>query len=312
MDKKNMLPAAGPGQISGQTAGIPLSAAIAAASTVPALKYEFAFSEMDFVQVCDLIHRYAGISLAASKKDMVYSRLSRRLRKCGIDNFAQYLLLLKKDKTELEAFINALTTNLTSFFREMHHFDSLVAQMKQMPPGHTFHIWCCAASTGEEPYSLAMTACDTFGTLTPPVRILASDLNTSVLETARQAFYGKPGVEALSLSRVRQYFEPATQDGTPGYRLRPELRRMVEFRQINLLDTCLGTKQIFEAVFCRNVLIYFDKNIQEQVVRKLAACLSPGGMFYAGHSENLRFAADIFEPLGRTVYKRIAVSGNRL
>src|SRR5690606_7806607 len=147
--------------------------------------------ERDFRRVCQMIHMRAGIALAPAKRDMVYGRLSRRLRSLGVDSFSQYLDMLDADPDapEWQSFTNALTTNLTAFFREPHHFERLRAQLTAVGRGKSIRLWSCAASTGEEPYSMAITACEAFGTLTPPVRILATDIDTQVLATAQRGVY---------------------------------------------------------------------------------------------------------------------------
>ncbi|TVT73313.1 MAG: chemotaxis protein CheR, partial [Denitromonas halophila] len=167
---------------------------------------EFQFTTADFDKIRKLIHQRAGISLSSAKQDMVYSRLSRRLRACGDKTFADYLGRLERDKAEAETFINSLTTNLTSFFREAHHFDILAECLKKMGDRQPIKIWCTAASTGEEPYTLAMTACEAFNTLTPPVQILASDIDTNVLAHGRAGIYRADRIERMDPARVRRFF----------------------------------------------------------------------------------------------------------
>ncbi len=151
---------------------------------------DFEFNDRDFRRVCELIHKRAGIALVPAKRDMVYGRLSRRLRALGMHSFQDYLDQLERDGgDEWQAFTNALTTNLTSFFREPHHFEKLREELLARAHRAPLQIWSCAASTGEEPYSLAITACETFGSLTPPVHILATDVDTQVLATGAQGMY---------------------------------------------------------------------------------------------------------------------------
>ena len=167
---------------------------------------EFHFTAADFERVRKLIYKHAGISLAPIKQDMVYSRLARRLRALGYTTFEQYLAHLESnDEAEWETFVNSLTTNLTSFFREAHHFDILVRHLRELKQ-RPIRIWCSAASTGEEPYTLAMTACEAFDTLTPPVSIIASDIDTNVLATAEKGVYPMERVEKLSTDRLRRFF----------------------------------------------------------------------------------------------------------
>lgn len=266
----------------------------------------FAFDERDFRRVCRLIHAHAGINLSAHKRDMVYSRLVRRLRAQGLARFSDYLDLVEADPgAEAQAFVNALTTNLTSFFREEHHFGVLADQLLAAHrPGEVLQVWCCAASTGEEPYSLAITACEAFGTLAPPVRILATDIDTSVLETAARGVYPLERIDALDAQRKRGFFQRGSGPNAGQCRVRPALQALIEFRPLNLLDHDYGLRRGgFAAVFCRNVMIYFDKPTQTHVLARIAPLLAPGGRLYAGHSESFTHALDLVTPCGRTVYR---------
>jgi chemotaxis protein methyltransferase CheR len=266
---------------------------------------EFEFSEADFERIRKLIYDHAGIALPAAKHDMVYSRLTRRLRACGDKTFAQYLTRLERDRTEWESFVNSLTTNLTAFFREAHHFDILAERMKAIGTARTINIWCCAASTGEEPYSLAMTACETFKTLAPPVRIIASDVNTSVLAHGERGEYGADRVTKLRADQVQQFFVRQAGAGADVYRVKSELQRLITFRRINLLEPAWPVQGPLDAIFCRNVMIYFDKPTQYAILKRFAPLLRPEGAMFAGHSESFIHAADVFRPLGRTVYQRV-------
>ncbi|MFN3702949.1 CheR family methyltransferase [Thermomonas sp.] len=264
----------------------------------------FEFNDRDFRRACRMIYARAGIHLADHKRDMVYSRLSRRLRARGISSFTEYLDLVEADPaSEEQAFINALTTNLTSFFREAHHFDALREQLRELPRGEPVDLWCCAASTGEEPWSLAITACEAFGSDTPPVRILATDIDTNALTTAAAGTYGIDRIADLSPERKRRFFLRGTGPNEGLVRVKPHLRKLVEFRQLNLLAPDYGLRQRFVAVFCRNVMIYFDKPTQYDVLRKVVPLLAPGGRFYAGHSESFAHALDLVQPCGRTIYR---------
>lgn len=264
---------------------------------------EFTFTQADFERVRRLIYAHAGISLSPLKREMVYGRLARRLRALGHERFDTYLDQLEYGAGgEWEAFVNALTTNLTAFFREPHHFDILREQMLQSA-SRPFRIWCAAASTGEEPYSLAMTACEAFDTLQPPVLIVASDIDTSVLNTGQSGVYPIDRVERLEPERLRRFFLRGTGSRSGYVRVRPELQAMLEFQRINLLDTSWPLRGAFDAIFCRNVMIYFDKSTQYAVLQRLKPHLLPQGFFYAGHSESFLNAADLFRSSGRTVYE---------
>ena len=264
---------------------------------------DFSFDDRDFARVSRLIHQRAGIHLSAHKRDMVYSRLARRVRALGLAHFRDYLDALEADHgPEWEAFVNALTTNLTSFFRESHHFDELVRHLRQLDTDR-ITIWCSAASTGEEPYSIAIAACEAFDTLTPPVRILATDIDTQVLRTAAAGVYPLERIAALSDQRRQAYFQRGSGPNAEMCRVRPALQSLVTFRPLNLLDRDYGLRGGFHAVFCRNVMIYFDKPTQYAVLSRMAPLLAPGGLLFAGHSESFAHAQDLVVPCGRTVYR---------
>jgi len=269
---------------------------------------EFHFTADDFERVRQLIYQHAGISLAPVKKDMVYSRLARRLRANSYTTFAQYLAHLERnDEAEWETFINSLTTNLTSFFREAHHFDILTKHLQKIGGTHgkPIRIWCSAASTGEEPYTLAMTACEAFDSMTPPVSIVASDIDTNVLATASKGIYSLERVEKLATERLRRFFFKGTGRHAGYVRVRPELQKMIAFTRVNLLDAHWpNVPGPIDVMFCRNVMIYFDKPTQYQILKKFSPLLREDGLLFAGHSESFMHAVDLFRPLGRTVYER--------
>ena len=266
--------------------------------------HEFGFSDRDFEQVRRMIYDHAGISLSPAKREMVYSRLSRRLRERGLENFQDYLALLESnDAAEWEAFTNSLTTNLTAFFREPHHFPLLAEHMQKHCSGRNGMLWCSAASTGEEPYSMAMTLVELYNTWTPPVRILATDLDTGVLAKAEAAVYADERIEKLSPERVKRFFLRGSGANAGHVRVRPELRNLVTFRQLNLLDAVWPMRGPFDAIFCRNVMIYFDKPTQLKVLEKFVPLLRADGVLFAGHSESFHNAGHLFRLRGKTVYE---------
>jgi len=272
---------------------------------------EFVFTEKDFKRVCQLIYEYAGISLKPSKQDMVYSRLARRLRANGISNFKDYLALLESDnKLEWEAFVNSLTTNLTNFFREPHHFPLLSEHAVQHKGQHPISLWCSAASTGEEPYSIAMTMVDAFGSFTPHVSIVASDVDTNVLAIAEAGVYPAERIEKLDARMVKRFFLKGTGTQSGYVRVRPELRAMITFRQLNLLDEKWSIRGPLDVIFCRNVMIYFDKETQLKILQKFAPLLRPDGLLFAGHSENFHNATHLFRLRGKTVYELVKSVAN--
>ncbi len=262
---------------------------------------EFSFTDQDFQKIRTLIHRHAGIALADSKQELVYSRLAKRLRATGLKTFAEYLDFLQKGhEDEWEAFVNSLTTNLTSFFREAHHFKLLAEFLLQLDKSHTIHLWCSACSTGEEAYSMAIAAVETFGRFDHPVRITASDLDSHVLETAKAGRYKADEVNKLGKERVERFFIP---DGVGYFKVRPELQRCIEFKRINLLDAQYPIQHKLHGIFCRNVMIYFDKETQFNILKKFAPLLHPHGLLFAGHSESFYHAAVYFKLRAQTVYE---------
>ncbi|HEY4371406.1 MAG TPA: CheR family methyltransferase [Burkholderiales bacterium] len=261
-------------------------------------------SARDFDRICQLIRRRAGIALNSSKRTMVYSRLARRLRATGKNSFEEYLDWLESSGgSEWQDFINALTTNLTSFFREAHHFPVLEEHLRKLRGRERINIWCCAASTGEEPYTIAIAAMEAFASLDPPVRILATDIDTSVLETARAGAYRDETVARLPPEIVRKYFLRGSGANAGYVRVRPELQALVNFRQLNLLEAQWQLRNGFDAIFCRNVMIYFDKETQFSILRRFAPLLNESGLLFVGHSENFSQARDMFHLLGKTVYQ---------
>lgn len=265
--------------------------------------YQFPFTSADFQQIREMIHRAAGISLSPSKQDLVYSRLARRLKIRCVDSFAGYIRLLQSgDLQEMEAFINALTTNMTSFFREAHHFPILSRHLGAIREKRPISIWTCASSSGEEPYSIAMTAVQALGSFAAPVRILATDIDTNVLEKAKRGIYPMDQLQKLTKEQLKQFFFRGEGQNQGFAKVRPELRNMITFRPFNLLDDEWPMTEQYDAIFCRNVMIYFDKDTQHQILNKMAPKMKPHGLFFAGHSESFHHAANLFKVCEKTVY----------
>jgi len=271
-----------------------------AQSQPESLPREFEFTEEDFFAIQALVAERAGIALTQAKRDMVYVRLSRRLRALGLKRFADYLARVRSDARELEAFINALTTNLTYFFREPHHFEHLRTWLGQRSEAR---LWSAGCASGEEAYSIAMTACEAWGRLDPPVEIFATDLDTQVLEEGRRGIYAAERLEAIDPGLRSRYFVPLA-DGR--WQIRAELRALVRFDRLNFVENPWPVQGPFDAIFCRNVLIYFARHTQRMILERFVPLLQPGGYLYLGHSENLLYASEAFEPLGRTIYRRKA------
>lgn len=267
---------------------------------------EFDFTKRDFDRVCKLIHGRAGIALSESKRDMVYSRLARRLRALDLESFAVYLDQLEagNDGEEWQAFTNALTTNLTSFFREPHHFEKLAEFLEERRDRARIAIWCAAASTGEEPYSLAMTVVETLGSsVAKRVKILATDIDTNVLATAERGVYSLERLEKMEPERKRRFFRRGVGANDGFVRVTEELRELLTFKPLNLLDARYPMRGPFDAVFCRNVMIYFDKPTQREVLGRIVPLIAPDGLFFAGHSESFFHATDLITSCGRTIYR---------
>lgn len=293
--RKNVAPQQNPGS----------PAAVGISRDISAL-YNLAFTDEQFAQVRKMIHERAGISLADSKKTMVHGRLSKRIRSLRMKSFDEYLLKLDDQYArEWEHFINALTTNITQFFREDHHFPILAEHMKMVHEkrGGPVKIWSAGCSSGEEPYSIAMAAVETFGTMTPPVQILATDIGTHVLSIAEQGVYSRDSLEGVSDERLKAFFLKGTGENEGKVRVMPELQRLIQFRRHNLRDMRWNLPHRFDAIFCRNVMIYFKGEGQMNVVRGFYENLNPDGLFFAGHSESLKHLNVPFTNLGKSVYR---------
>ena len=270
-----------------------------------AASHEFTFSAGDFQRVQKLIYQRAGISLHDGKRAMVYSRLSRRLRETGDRSFADYLNGLERasgaaGEAEWQEFINCLTTNLTSFFREEHHFHALAEALAPLA-GRPLRVWCNAASTGEEPYSIAMTLLENG---CAGSKLLATDIDTKVLATAQRGVYPADS-RGLSQQRLQKHMMRGTGANAGFMRVKPELARMIEFRTFNLMAPTWSLGEPFDMVFCRNVMIYFDHATQRKVLEHIHAVMKPGSLLFVGHSENFTDSRDLFHLQGKTIYKRV-------
>jgi len=272
---------------------------------------EFTFTDGDFAKVRSLIHGKAGISLGEQKAQMVYSRLSRRLRELRLTDFASYLRSLESDpnSSEWQSFINSLTTNLTSFFREAHHFPVLAEHAKKCTEPVT--VWCAAASTGEEPYSLAITLAEALGAKAASARVISTDIDTAVLAKAATATFTLEQVKGMSPERLRKFFHKGTGANEGKVRVRAEVAGLVKFSRLNLLDPSWSVKEPVDAIFCRNVMIYFDKPTQRRILERFETLLKPGGLLFAGHSENASLVDPNFKSVGPTVYQLPVKAGLR-
>lgn len=268
------------------------------------MERQFRFTQVDYDRVAALLYQIAGIHLGDARKEMVYSRLSRELRRLGKTDVSGYLDYLQKaGQHEWTRFVNVLTTNLTSFFREAHHFDVLKRDVLPIAP-RPARIWSCGCASGEEPYSIAMACHEYFGDTPGAYAVWATDINTSMLQTAAAGVYQKERVEGLSPARLKQFFLNGDGSNADFVKIKDRLRQGVTFRHLNLVQPQWSAEGPFDAIFCRNVMIYFDKPTQYQILERFVPLLrQPHGLLFAGHSEAFFHARELFTPMGGTTYK---------
>lgn len=273
---------------------------------------EFPMTDADFAFIRRLAKERTGIELGDHKKEMIYSRIVRRIRALELGDFRAYCdYLSQHGDEELTPFMNAITTNLTSFFREPHHFEFLartaLPELKRRQAGsRRLRIWSAGCSTGEEPYSIAITLSQSLGTERWDARILATDLDTNVLNHGRDGIYAQERVAGLDPELLRKHFQVqrGRNPDDDKYRVKEPVRELIRFNQLNLLEEW-PMRGPFDVIFCRNVVIYFSKETQRALFDRYADILTPGGYLFIGHSESLHGVSRRFEPLGRTIYRRI-------
>lgn len=275
---------------------------------------DFHFTDRDFKYIKDLVRDTSGIVLSEIKRDMVYGRLSRRLRQLGLDRFSDYCEILKSgDSDELRSFTNALTTNLTAFFRENHHFEfihDLLAQRRNIAGKNRIRIWSAGCSTGEEPYSIAMMVREALGNCTGlDVKILATDLDTNVLSHGERGVYDVERVASMPQERVERWFKRGKGKNDGYVMVAPELRELITFKQLNLMHPW-PMRGPFDLIFCRNVVIYFDKPTQKILFDRFADILSDTGHLFLGHSETMFKVSTRFDLVGKTIYVRNSSNTN--
>lgn len=264
------------------------------------MEREFEFTEHDFREIRRLLRKSAGIAIAKTQPDLVYTRLRERLDRRGLRSFSEYIDFLRRTPEESEPFVNSLTTNHTAFFREQEHFEALRRFMASRPR-RPLRIWSAACSTGEEPYSIAMTVHEaTFGNM-EGVSILASDIDTDVLATAKRALYPEAALTGVSEERAARYFVADPKSGQR--RILPELRRRVTFARLNLLEPDWNVPAQFDVIFCRNVLFYFKRETQLAILERLRERLHPEGLLFTGYAEILHYARTLFAPVGHAVHQ---------
>ncbi|NQZ33344.1 MAG: protein-glutamate O-methyltransferase CheR [Oceanospirillaceae bacterium] len=270
------------------------------------LKREFEFTDQHFSKVKEDLYGYAGIVLADHKKDMAYNRLVRRVRALGLLSFDSYFTYISSNQSEFEQFINALTTNLSSFFRENHHFSYIKSNIlpdMRASGQDKIRVWSAGCSHGEEAYSIAMTLHDALLNINQvDVKILATDIDSTVLSTAQLGVYDIASMEGLFAQSVQKYFLKGVGVREGKVQIRQELKEIVDFKFLNLMNEW-PMQGRFDFIFCRNVMIYFNKETQQYLVEKFAQYLKPGGYLFVGHSEALGFQQRKFKLIGKTIYQ---------
>lgn len=273
----------------------------------------FAMSNEEFQLFRELVRQQTGIALSDAKKLMLASRLAPRLRAHSLSSYRTYYRLVREHDPggeELRELINCVTTNKTSFFREPAHFDFL---RDTILPGirdrarhgeSSVRIWSAPCSTGEEAYSIAITVCEVLKPLVGwDVRILASDLDTNVLARASRGIYDKESIAHLPLETTRNYFLRGKGAASATVKVKPQVRALIDFRRINLIEPHWPVDDLFDVIFCRNLLIYFERATQDELVRRLVKQLKPSGYLIVGQSEYLHWMRDFLEPVHGTIYR---------
>jgi chemotaxis protein methyltransferase CheR len=266
-----------------------------------------ALSARDFDRIRKLAYDYCGLDIEAGKEELVASRLGKVMRKLGINHYGEYFEFVVADKTSqaLINMIDVLTTNHTCFFREQQHFDFLTQTILPVIADRAqISIWSSACSTGEEPYSIAFTLKDYFGAGGPTIGILATDISTRVLETAKRATFEAQRVKGLMRPVLQRHFLRGQGKFADHYRVKPEARAMVTFRRLNLTEPFDDLTMTFPLIFCRNVMIYFNAQTQEKLVDRFYNQLDPGGYLFIGHSESLNRISHRLEYVCPAIYRK--------
>lgn len=283
---------------------------MAVTATMGTDEREFQFTDRDFAFLCKVAYEHTGITLGACKRQMLYGRLARRIRQLGLASFRDYCARIENDPgSELSELVNAITTNLTSFFRENHHFEHLAKTalpdiLERNAHTRRLRIWSAGCSTGEEPYSIAMTLAESAQLGGWDARILATDIDTNVVAKASAGVYADERIQGIEAQRLRRWFQRGGGSNAGKARVVVQLRDMVSFRQLNLLGAW-PMQRPFDVIFCRNVVIYFDKATQRRLFARYADMLAPGGYLYIGHSETLFKISERFRLLGGTIYQKV-------
>jgi chemotaxis protein methyltransferase CheR len=266
--------------------------------------------DKEFIQLREIIFRESGINLTERKKALMQSRLIKRLKFLKLDSYRNYCEYLKKNyEDEIVSLINCITTNKTDFFREAKHFSFLkdtVLPDFEKRHGNKLRIWSAGCSTGEEPYSIAITLAEYYkNKLMPDIKILATDIDTDVLEKARSGVYKRDCVEELDFDLVKRYFLKGRGENEGLFVVKDFIKKMIYFRRLNLLDKVYPMKKLFDLIFCRNVIIYFDRKTRDEVINRFYDYLHDDGYFFAGHSETLSSFNSKYYLIGNTIYGKV-------
>jgi chemotaxis protein methyltransferase CheR len=282
--------------------------------TASAFLRDIPFSDADFRAIAELAQERFGLSLADSKKPLVYSRLSRRLKSRHVESFSEYLSLLNRSEEEEERLelISALTTNVTSFFREKHHFDTLRNALTtdlatRAKAGQRVRIWSAGCSSGQEPYSIAMTVMEALPDAAQrDVRILATDIDPKIVQKARAGIYPIEEISGVPVNLRSKWTTPCPSDAKKGT-VTDTLKSLITFNELNLMNDW-PFKGPFDSIFCRNVAIYFNQETQQMLWQRFSTMLAPGGLLFIGHSERVTGPAlDVLEGIGITSYRKLRV-----
>jgi len=272
----------------------------------------FDLKDTDFEKISRIIYEQCGINLHEGKRELVKARLGKRLREGNYKSFTDYcdFVVTEEGRDELITMIDSISTNLTSFFREESHFvrlrliiSSILEKSGTVGFVPRFNLWSAGCSTGEEPYSLAMTIRETVGTKQFDAKILATDISTKVLRTAEAAIYPQERIKSISTAVLKKYFQVGTGSSEGYYRIKKELRDMIEFTRFNLMHK-MSRESNFDVIFCRNVMIYFNKETQNGLINRFYDCLKTGGYFFVGHSESLTGLNHKFKYVEPSVYQK--------
>lgn len=260
-----------------------------------------------FRRFVDLIYREAGIHLAENKKALVSARLSKRMMALGMQNYNEYYEYVLDDRSleEIGILIDAISTNVTHFFREGDHFELLaeIMQRWEMEGQRQFRIWCAASSSGEEPYTIALTLAESLSQMRD-TKILATDISNTVLNIARQGAYSSKQLKSVPAHLVHKYFHRIETKGSTEYQVIPQIREKLQFAWLNLSAPPFPMKGPLDVVFCRNVMIYFDNTVRQKLVNEIVRLLKPGGYLMIGHAESLSGLVHDLHPVRPSVYRK--------